>query len=67
MCSFEAIVAPPGGGRAFGETVKVEVETNQSSTQIDPYACAIKVRNDFYDIWEMEDIFHGKFLDIHTV
>ena len=61
MYFFEAIVA----SRAYhiykettwrrarvGETVKVEVETNQSSTQIDPYASAIKVKNAFYDICE---------------
>ena len=35
-----------------GQFVKVEVETNQASRQVDPYACAIKIKNDFYDIWD---------------
>ena len=58
MYSFESIVACRGyhiykdttwQKTRVGEIVKVEVETNQNSTQIDPYACAIKVKNVFYD------------------
>ena len=61
MYSFESIVACRGyhiykdttwQKTRVGEIVKVEVETNQNSTQIDPYACAIKVKNVFYDVWD---------------
>ena len=34
-----------------GQEVKVQVETNKSSKESDPYACAIKVKNNFFDNW----------------
>ena len=32
-----------------GEKVTVEMETKKSSLEVDPYACAIKVKNRFFD------------------
>jgi len=34
-----------------GQKVKVEKETNAKSKSIDPYACAIKIKNRFFDNW----------------
>ena len=34
-----------------GQRVKVEKETSAKSKCIDPYACAIKVKNCFFDTW----------------
>ena len=34
-----------------GQKVKVQVETNKSSKESDPYACAIKVKNNVFDNW----------------
>ena len=34
-----------------GQKVKVQVETNKSSKESDPYAYAIKVKNNFFDNW----------------
>ena len=34
-----------------GQKVKVQVETNKFSKESDPYACAIKVKNNFFDNW----------------
>ena len=33
------------------QKLKVQVETNKSSKESDPYACAIKVKNNFSDNW----------------
>ena len=30
---------------------KVEIETHKSSKSIDPYACAITIKHNFFDIW----------------
>ena len=32
-----------------GEKVTVEMETKKSSLEVDPYACAIKIKNRFFD------------------
>ena len=32
-----------------GQKVKVQVATNKSSKESDPYVCAIKVKNNFFD------------------
>ena len=34
-----------------GQRVKVEKETSGTSKSIDPYACAIKIKNRFFDNW----------------
>ena len=34
-----------------GHKLKVEIETNKSSKSIDPYACAIKIKHQFFDTW----------------
>ena len=34
-----------------GQRVKVEKETSATSKSIDPYACAIKIKNCFFDNW----------------
>ena len=34
-----------------GDKVEVEIETNKSSKSIDPYACAIKIKHNFFDTW----------------
>ena len=34
-----------------GDKVKVGLETNKQSIKSDPYACAILVKNQFYDTW----------------
>ena len=32
-----------------GEKVRVKMETKKSSLEVDPYACAIKIKNRFFD------------------
>ena len=32
-----------------GEKVTIEMETKKSSLEVDPYACAIKIKNRFFD------------------
>ena len=34
------------------EKVKIEIETNQSSIAIDPYACAVKAKEKYLDRWK---------------
>ena len=34
-----------------GQKVQVQIETNKSSKECDPYACAIKIKNNFFDNW----------------
>ena len=34
-----------------GQRVKIEKETSTTSKSIDPYACAIKIKNRFFDNW----------------
>ena len=34
-----------------GQNVQVQVETNKSSKEIDPYACAIRIKNHFFENW----------------
>ena len=31
--------------------VKIEIETNQSSIAIDPYVCAVKAKEKYFDGW----------------
>ena len=33
----------------MGEKVTVEIETKKFSLEVDPYACAIKIKNRFFD------------------
>ena len=35
-----------------GDEVKVELETNKSSKKIDPYACAIRVKEEYFKGWK---------------
>ena len=34
------------------EKVKIEIETNQSSIAIDPYVCAVKTKEKYFDGWK---------------
>ena len=62
MYSFKAKIASRGGYHVFKETswsnakegdeVKVELETNKSSNKIDPYACAIRAKEEYFKGWE---------------
>ena len=45
----------------FGDKVKVEIETNKSLKSVDPYACAIKIKHNFFDTWLTVGIFQGKY------
>ena len=60
MFVFEAIVASRGyhvyknttwTNAAVGESVKVEVETSRISKRADPYACAIRTKHFYFDVW----------------
>jgi hypothetical protein len=60
MFVFEAVVASRGyhvykntswSEARTGEFVKVEVETSRSSKREDPYACAIRTKHFYYDVW----------------
>ena len=60
MLSFDSKIAARGyhvyknttwKNAKAGQKVKVQVETNKSSKESDPYACAIKVKNNFFDNW----------------
>ena len=53
MCSFDSKIASRGyhvyrhslrQNAKSSDKVKVEIETNKSSKSIDPYACAIKIK-----------------------
>ena len=35
----------------FGGKVEVEIDTNKSSKSIDPHACVIKIKHNFFDTW----------------
>ena len=60
MCSFDSKIASGGyhvyrnytwqNAKSCGK-VKVEIETNKSSKSIDPYACAIKIKQKIFDTW----------------
>ena len=61
MFTFDAKIASRGyhvyknttwTNAAVGEMVMVEVETNNQSKLIDPYACAIKRKNRYFAAWE---------------
>ena len=43
--------------------VKIEIETHQSSIAIDPYACAVKAKDKYFDGWKtvghVREKFHG--------
>ena len=32
--------------------VKIEIETNQSSIAFDPYSCAVKAKDKYFDGWK---------------
>ena len=57
--SFQAKIASRGY-HVFKETtwteakvdVKIEIDTNKKSINIDPYARAIRAKNHFFDIWK---------------
>ena len=34
------------------QKVKIEIETNQSSIAIDPYSCAVKAKEKYFDGWK---------------
>ena len=34
------------------EKVKIEIESNQSSIAVDPYACAVKAKDKYFDEWK---------------
>ena len=35
-----------------GYTVRVNLETNKLSKKVDPYTCAIREKNQFFNLWE---------------
>ena len=35
-----------------GDSVRVDVETNKLSKNVDPYACAIRAKNQFFNSWK---------------
>ena len=37
------------------EKVKIEIKTTQSSIAIDPYACAVKAKEKYFDEWKIVD------------
>ena len=37
------------------KTVKIEIETNLSSMAIDPYSCAVKAKEKYFDGWKTVD------------
>ena len=38
-----------GANAKMGEKVTIEMETKKFSLEVDPYACAIKIKNRFFD------------------
>ena len=59
--SFQATIASRGyhvykdtlwSNAKVNEKVKIEIETNQSSIAIDPYACAVKAKEKYFDGWK---------------
>ena len=61
MYSFHAKIASRGyhvfketswSNAKEGDEVKVELETNKSSKKIDPYACAIRAREEYFKGWK---------------
>ena len=60
-CNFQATIASRGyhvykettwPNAKVNEKVKTEIETNQSSIAIDPYACAVKAKEKYFDGWK---------------
>ena len=58
MNSFQATVASRGyhvyknttwTNARLGENVVIALETSQSSLEVDPYACAVRIKNRFYE------------------
>ena len=35
-----------------GDSVRVDLETNKLSKNVDPYTCAIRVKNQFFNSWK---------------
>ena len=61
MYSFKAKIASRGyhvfketswSNAKEGDEVKVELETNKSSNKIDPYACAIRAKEEYFKGWK---------------
>ena len=61
MFYFKAIIASRGyhvyketswSNAKINEEVKVELETNTKSLSTDPYACAIKTKNPYFNDWK---------------
>ena len=61
MYSFKAKIASRGyqvfketswSNAKEGDEVKVELETNKSSNKIDPYACAIRAKEEYFEGWK---------------
>ena len=61
MYSFKAKIASRGyhvfketswRNAKEGDEVKVELETNKSSNKIDPYACAIRAKEEYFKGWK---------------
>ena len=59
--NFQATIASHGyhvykettwSNTKVNEKVKIEIETNQSSIAIDPYACAVKAKQKYFDGWK---------------
>ena len=59
--NFQATIASRGyhvykettcSNSKVNEKVKIEIETNQSSIPIDPYACAIKAKEKYFGGWK---------------
>ena len=36
-----------------GDDVEIDLETNKLSKNVDPYACAIRAKNQFFNPWKM--------------
>ena len=60
-CNFQATIASRGyhvykettwSNAKVNEKVKIEIETNQSSIAIDPYVCAVKTKEKYFDGWK---------------
>ena len=59
--NFQATIASRGyhvykettwSNAKVNEKVKIEIETNQSSIAIDPYVCAVKAKEKYFDGWK---------------
>ena len=67
MYSFKAVFKETSWSNAKeGDEVKVELETNKSSKKIDPYACAIRAKEEYFKGWKtvgpIREKFRGMFI-----